>query len=48
MIDRKGLLQEVLSDKGGNFVGADKELRELTRKPDKDKIQKSAAQRHLK
>ena len=29
MVNRRRILQEMLSDNGGNFVGADKELRSL-------------------
>ena len=47
MINRRGLPQEVISDNGGNFVGADNELRKLVMKLDKDKIQKSAANQHI-
>ena len=34
MINRRGLLQEVISDNGRIFVGVNKELRELVMKPD--------------
>ena len=48
MVNRRGLPQEMLSDNGGNFVGADKELRSLVKALDKDKIQKSTAHQGIK
>ena len=48
MINCRGLPQEVISDNGGNVVGGDKELRELVKKLDKNKIQNSAADQHIK
>ena len=37
MVNRRGLPQEVVSDNRGNFVGAEKELRELAKNLDEDK-----------
>ncbi|XP_033105172.1 uncharacterized protein LOC117107577 [Anneissia japonica] len=48
MVNRRGLPKEVVSDNGGNFIGADKELRELIISIDKDKVQKSTANRGIK
>ena len=48
MVNRRGLPLEVISDNGGNFVGADKELRELVKKLDEDKIQGSMANQGIK
>ena len=41
MVNRRGLPQEMVSDNGENFVGADKELRSLVEALDEFKIQKS-------
>jgi len=41
-------LGEVIADNGGNFVGADKELSELVKKLDEDKIQGSVANQGIK
>ena len=38
MAYRRGLPQEVVSDRGTNFIGANRELKELVEKLDKDKI----------
>ena len=43
MVNRRGFLQEMVSDNGRNFAGADKELCSLVEALDKDKIQKSTA-----
>ena len=43
MTNRGGLPEEMLSDNGTNFVGAERELRELVEQLDRDKIEKSAA-----
>ena len=43
MTSRRGLPHKVLSDNGTNFVGANTELKELTSKLDKSKIEKSLA-----
>ena len=48
MASRRGLSQEILSDNGTNFVGANTELKELTRKLDKSNIEKSAANNGIK
>ena len=48
MVNRRGLPQEVVSDNGGNFVGAEKELQELAKKLDEDKIQRSVANKGIK
>ena len=36
-----------MSDNGGNFVGAEKELRELAKNLDEDKIQRSVANKGI-
>lgn len=41
-MNRKGLPTEMISDNGTTFVGADRELRELVTKLEKDKINDSA------
>ena len=38
MAYRRGLPQEVVSDRGTNFIGANRELKELVEKLDQDKI----------
>ena len=48
MTSRRGLPQEVISDNGTNFVGANTELKELISKLDKSKIEKSAANNGIK
>ena len=48
MTSLRKLLQEVMSDDGTNFVGANTELKELIRKLDKSKIEKSAAKNGIK
>ena len=48
MTSRRGLPHKVLSDNGTNFVGANTELKELTRKLDKSNIEKSAANNGIK
>ena len=48
MVNRRGLPQEVVSDNGGNFVGAEKELRELAKNLDEDKIQRSVANKGIR
>ena len=48
MTSRRGLPQEVMSDNGTNFVGANTELKELISKLDKSKIGKSAANNRIK
>ena len=48
MVNRRGLPQEVVSDNGGYFVGAEKELRELAKNLDEDKIQRSVANKGIK
>ncbi|PFX13817.1 hypothetical protein AWC38_SpisGene22069 [Stylophora pistillata] len=47
MASRRGLPEEMISDNGNNFVGADLELRELIEKLDKDKIASSTANRGI-
>ena len=41
MVNRRGLLREMLSDNGTNFVAAKRELRELVEALDKSKIAQS-------
>ena len=48
MTNRRGLPQEMISDNGTNFVGANQELRELVKSLDKDKIKRSAANKGIK
>ena len=48
MVSRRGKPEEVVSDNVGNFVAADKELQELVRSLDQDRIIKSAANRGIK
>ena len=48
MVNRRGLPQEVVSDNGGNFVGAEKELREAAKNLHEDKIQRSLANKGIK
>ena len=48
MTSRRGLPQEVMSGNGTNFVGANTELKELTSKLDKSKIEKSSANSGIK
>ena len=43
MANRRGLPKEMLSDNGGNFVGANKELCDLIKELDQEKITKSTA-----
>ena len=38
MASRRGYPQEIVSDRGTNFIGADRELRELLDGLDRDKI----------
>ena len=48
MTSRRGLPVEMLSDNGSNFVGAERELRELLEALDKEKIKQSGADRGIK
>ena len=48
MAIRRGLPEEVISDNGSNFVGAERELKELVEKLDQEKIKKSAANKGIK
>ncbi|XP_044172109.1 uncharacterized protein LOC122956527 [Acropora millepora] len=48
MVNHRGLPQEVVSDNGGNFVGAEKELRELAKNLDEDKIQRSVGNKGIR
>ena len=47
-INRRGCPDEMTSDNGGNFVGAEKELRVLAAELDRHKIVKSTASRGIK
>ena len=47
MVNRRGLAHEVVLDNGGNFVGAEKELCELAKNLDEDKIQRSVANKGI-
>ena len=40
MANGRGLPEEMISDNGSNFVGAERELRELVAQLDQDKIAK--------
>ena len=48
MASRRGLPDEVISDNGGNFVGANRELKELVQQLDIRKIQVSTANQVIK
>ena len=48
MVNRRGLPEEMISDNGSNFVGAERELRELVSQLDQDKIVKSVANKGVK
>ena len=48
MTNRRGLPREILSDNGGNFVGGNKELSDLVKELDQDKIVKSTANQGIK
>ena len=43
MVNRRGLLREMLSDNGTNFVAAERELREFVQSLDQSKIAQSSA-----
>ena len=45
MTSRRGLPEEMISDNGSNFVGAERELRQLVAQLDQDKIVSSVANR---
>jgi len=47
MANRRGLPEEMISDNGTNFVGTERELRELVEQLDQDKIEKSAASKGI-
>ena len=48
MTNQRGLPEEMISDNGSNFVGAERELRELVAKLGQDKIVSSVANRGVK
>ena len=48
MTNRRGLPKEMLSDNGSNFIGANKELQELVRQLDQERITKSTANKGVK
>ena len=48
MVNRRGRPKEMLSDNGGNFVGGNKELSDLVKELDQDKIVKSTANQGIK
>ena len=48
MANRRGLPEEMISDNGTNFVGAERELKELVEQLDQDKIEKSSANKGIK
>ena len=48
MVNRRGRPREMVSDNGGNFVEADKELRSLVEASDKEKVQKSTVHQKYK
>ena len=48
MVNRRGRPEEMLSDNGSNFIGGERELRELVDALDEERIKKSAANRGIK
>ena len=48
MVSRRGLPTEVVSDNGTNFIGAERELRDLVHDLDKTKMQRSTANKGIK
>ena len=48
MVSRRGLPMEMIPDNGTNFIGAERELRELVDALDKNKIQQSTANKGIK
>ena len=48
MVNRRGLPREMLSNNGNNFVGGSKELSNLVKELDQDKIAKSTANQGIK
>ena len=48
MANQRGLPEEMISDNGTNFVDAERELRELIEQLERDKIEKSAANKGIK
>ena len=48
MVNRQGLPEEIISDNGTNFIGAEKELRQLIEQLDKNKIIASTANSGVK
>ena len=48
MASRRGMPQEMYSDNGGNFVGADRELKELVSKLSEDQVTNSTASKGVK
>ena len=48
MVNRRDLPEEMISDNGSNFVGAERELRELVSQLDQDKIIKLVAKKGVK
>ena len=47
MVARRGWPRDVISDKGTNFVGVAKEIRELVDKLDRDKIKRMTANKGI-
>lgn len=48
MVNRWGLSKEMLSDNGGNVIGGNKELSDLVRELDQEKIAKLTANQGVK
>ena len=48
MASRRGYPQEIVSDRGTNFIGADRELRELLDALDQDKIKDQTVNKGVK
>ena len=48
MVSRRGLPEEILSDNGTNFKGADRELKSLILQLDETRIQESVANKSIK